>query len=65
MLFDEATRALDKATENEVMHAIDALLGGKTLVMIAHRLTTASQCCGRGRSSVSGRRWNAIAQSSR
>lgn len=44
VLFDEATSALDNATEKEVMRAIDALPGDKTLVMIAHRLSTLAGC---------------------
>lgn len=44
ILFDEATSALDNATEKEVMQSIDALSGDKTLVMIAHRLSTLRNC---------------------
>lgn len=44
VLFDEATSALDNVTEKEVMRAINALPGDKTLVMIAHRLSTLSGC---------------------
>jgi ABC-type multidrug transport system fused ATPase/permease subunit len=41
---DEATSALDSLTEREVMHAINALSDGKTIVMIAHRLSTLLKC---------------------
>jgi len=44
VLFDEATSALDNVTEKEVMRAVDALPGDKTLVMIAHRLATLKGC---------------------
>ncbi|WP_268808473.1 ABC transporter ATP-binding protein [Roseovarius albus] len=40
IVFDEATSALDNATEREVMNEISALSGSKTIIMIAHRLTT-------------------------
>ncbi|MGP6088745.1 ABC transporter ATP-binding protein [Antarctobacter jejuensis] len=44
VLFDEATSALDNATEKEVMRSIEALPGDKTLIMIAHRLSTLAGC---------------------
>jgi len=44
IVFDEATSALDNLTESEVMDAIDALPGDKTVVMIAHRLSTVKEC---------------------
>lgn len=44
IVFDEATSALDNLTEAEVMEAIDALPGGKTVIMIAHRLSTVESC---------------------
>lgn len=40
LVMDEATSALDGATENAVMEAINALAGRKTIILIAHRLTT-------------------------
>jgi ABC-type multidrug transport system fused ATPase/permease subunit len=40
IVFDEATSALDGITEQEVMRSIDALHGERTVVLIAHRLTT-------------------------
>jgi ATP-binding cassette subfamily C protein len=44
LVFDEATSALDNATEAELTRAIEALRGEKTLVIIAHRLTTVRRC---------------------
>ena len=44
IIFDEATSALDNATEAEVMAAIDGLSGQKTVILIAHRLTTVERC---------------------
>ena len=44
IIFDEATSALDNLTEREVMSAIDALPGDKTVFMIAHRLSTVKRC---------------------
>jgi len=44
IVFDEATSALDNLTEREVMSAIDALPDEKTVVMIAHRLSTVQRC---------------------
>lgn len=44
LVFDEATSALDNKTEREVMDAITTLGGGKTILMIAHRLSTVQGC---------------------
>ncbi len=44
MIFDEATSALDNDTEVAIMEAIERLHGKKTLVIIAHRLTTIEKC---------------------
>lgn len=44
LILDEATAALDNETEAEVMKAIEALQGYKTLVIVAHRLTTVKKC---------------------
>lgn len=44
IILDEATSSLDNATEEEVMEAISKLRGNKTLVIIAHRLTTIEGC---------------------
>ena len=44
LVFDEATSALDNQTERAVSRAIDALQGNKTLILIAHRLSTVRKC---------------------
>lgn len=44
LVLDEATSALDTETETAVMEAIDRLHGRKTLIIIAHRLTTIENC---------------------
>ena len=44
LILDEATSALDNETEREVMEAIDGLHGQRTMVVIAHRLTTIKNC---------------------
>jgi ABC-type multidrug transport system fused ATPase/permease subunit len=44
IVFDEATSALDNLTEKEVMDAINHLSGTKTIILIAHRLSTVKSC---------------------
>ena len=44
IILDEATSALDVETEKKVMDSIEALPKRKTLVMIAHRLSTVVNC---------------------
>lgn len=44
IIMDEATSALDNDTEAAVMSAIDHLKGNRTLVIIAHRLSTVTNC---------------------
>jgi len=44
LVFDEATSALDSITEKAVMEAIDALTQQKTIILIAHRLSTVRNC---------------------
>ena len=44
MIFDEATSALDNDTERAIMDAIERLHGKKTLIIVAHRLTTIEHC---------------------
>lgn len=44
IIFDEATSALDNETEQAVMHAIEGLKAGITILIIAHRLTTLRNC---------------------
>jgi ABC-type multidrug transport system fused ATPase/permease subunit len=43
-VLDEATSALDPVTEAEVAEALQRLRGRKTLVIIAHRLSTVQKC---------------------
>lgn len=40
LVFDEATSALDGITEKIIMDAINELSGDRTIIIIAHRLTT-------------------------
>jgi ABC-type multidrug transport system fused ATPase/permease subunit len=44
LILDEATSALDNVTENAVMDAIRALSGRKTMILVAHRLSTVESC---------------------
>lgn len=44
LIFDEATSALDNLTEQAVMDAIHNLGHSKTIILIAHRLTTVKEC---------------------
>jgi ATP-binding cassette, subfamily B, bacterial PglK len=44
LVLDEATSSLDTDTEREVMAAVKALHGTKTLIIVAHRLGTVAQC---------------------
>ena len=44
LVMDEATSALDNKTERAVMKAIDGLHGLKTIILIAHRLSTLKEC---------------------
>ncbi|MCB5189980.1 ABC transporter ATP-binding protein/permease [Methylobacillus arboreus] len=44
LVLDEATSALDEETEKEVMQAVDMLHGSKTIVIVAHRLSTVRNC---------------------
>lgn len=44
LILDEATSALDNVTERAVMEAVQNLSHKKTIVMIAHRLTTVGNC---------------------
>lgn len=43
LILDEATSALDSAAEREVQNALDALLAGRTALIIAHRLSTVAR----------------------
>ncbi|NJR57513.1 MAG: ATP-binding cassette domain-containing protein [Cyanobacteria bacterium CRU_2_1] len=44
LVLDEATSALDSETENLVTEAIRSLSGQKTMIIIAHRLSTVEHC---------------------
>ncbi len=44
LVMDEATSALDNITEKEITRAIEALKGDRTVIMIAHRLSTVENC---------------------
>jgi ATP-binding cassette subfamily C protein len=44
LVLDEATSALDNETEREITRAIRELSGSKTVILIAHRLTTVAHC---------------------
>jgi ATP-binding cassette, subfamily B, bacterial PglK len=44
LVLDEATSALDTATEVGVMEAVMALHGKKTVIIVAHRLSTVEHC---------------------
>jgi len=44
LVLDEATSALDTVTERGVMQAVQALQGSKSILIVAHRLTTMAHC---------------------
>lgn len=44
LVLDEATSALDTATEQGVMQAVTELRGSKTILIVAHRLSTVEHC---------------------
>jgi ABC-type multidrug transport system fused ATPase/permease subunit len=44
LVLDEATAALDNETESLVTEAIQSLSGQKTMIIIAHRLSTLEHC---------------------
>lgn len=44
LILDEATSALDNLTERAVMEAVDNVGGQKTIVLVAHRLSTVRKC---------------------
>ena len=44
LVLDEATSALDNDTEHEIMKAIAVMHGSKTIIIVAHRLSTVENC---------------------
>ena len=44
LVLDEGTSALDHETETDVMDALVALRGSRTIIAVAHRLTTVAAC---------------------
>ena len=44
LVLDEATSSLDTETEHGVMQAVQALRGDKTVIIVAHRLSTVEYC---------------------
>ena len=44
LVLDEATSSLDAETEKSVMDAVRGLQGKKTIIIVAHRLTTVQHC---------------------
>jgi len=44
LIMDEATSALDNITERVVMEAVQRIRSDKTIILIAHRLTTVKGC---------------------
>ena len=44
LIFDEATSALDTESEQLILKNIDEIAKGRTLLMIAHRLSTVKKC---------------------
>ena len=44
LVMDESTSALDTKTEQEIVEEINHLKGSKTMIVIAHRITTLQHC---------------------
>ena len=44
LIFDEATSALDYESERIIMDNLDKISSGRTMLMIAHRLSTVRNC---------------------
>ena len=43
-MFDEATSAVDNKTEQEIADIIYSLTGGRTVIIVAHRISTVRRC---------------------
>jgi ATP-binding cassette, subfamily B, bacterial len=43
LVLDEATSSMDPGTEMEVEHAVETLMAGRTVIVVAHRLSTAER----------------------
>ncbi len=44
LILDEATASLDRLTEADITRAVELLAGRKTIIVIAHRLSTLEKC---------------------
>ena len=44
LVLDEATSNVDSATEKAIVESVNQLKGGRTIIMIAHRLTSVKNC---------------------
>lgn len=44
LIFDEATSALDNDTESAIIKSVNNMYGRKTIIIIAHRMTTIENC---------------------
>ena len=44
LLLDEATASVDSMTEARVQQAIDGVIAGRTVLVVAHRLSTVQRC---------------------
>lgn len=44
VILDEGTASLDTRTETEFLHALEALRGNRTLITVAHRISTVQNC---------------------
>jgi ABC-type multidrug transport system fused ATPase/permease subunit len=55
VVLDEATSSLDTATERGIMDAVGALRSTKTVIIVAHRLSTVAACIGSPAAACSNR----------
>ena len=44
LILDECTNSLDSTTEKQILNEVNSLRGTKTIIMIAHRLSTLENC---------------------